>query len=416
MHLFFSFCLFFTFPLAALGADKPVPVSISELVGKALAINPELRFYETEIAAAKGGERTAATVANPELQTSLGTWRVNDLGKSADGPAWAVTLSQTFEWPGRIALRKALALKHTAVAQLGLDQFKATLAGKVRLAAWKRMAAQEKAHAADEVTKRLTDLASVLLQRDPTGPAPRLEARIIQANGLTLGAQATASRREAAEAKFALNQLLGEKPDHEIEIKRERLELAPTPPLGELLAEARQQNFDLRARMLDVEQQGFRVKLAENERWPAFTVAPYYNQQKAESRETQFGLGVSIPLPLWNKNKGNIDTARARQTQAELMLAAQMRELERAVAAQSSAYAGYAEELARWPGDTIESFHAAAAEADEHYRLGALPLSTYTELQKQYIEAVNAVLDAQFGALQARLELELLKGSKLIKQ
>lgn len=396
--------------LASLNAE---PVSISSLVAKSVATNPEVRFYEAEIAAAKGGEKSASTVANPELQTSLGTWRVKDLGNSADGPTWAVTLSQTFEWPGRIALRKALALKQTEIAQLGLDQFKVSLGAMVRTNAWKLMAAQEKARAATEVSKRLTDLAAVLLQRDPTGPAPRLEARIIQANALTLGTQATSARREAAEAKFALNQLLGEKPNHEIEIKQERLTLSPAPALEKLLVGARQKNFDLRARMLDVEQQGFQVKFVENERWPAFTVAPYFQQQKAESRETQFGLGVSIPLPLWNKNKGNIETAKARQTQAELMLAAQMRELERAVAAQSSAYTIFGEELAKWPADTIEGFHKAATEADEHYRLGALPLSTYTELQKQYIEAVNSVLESQFGALQARLEIEQLTGSKL---
>lgn len=393
---------------------KAEPVSISSLATKAVATNPEVRFYEAEIAAAKGGEQTAATRANPELQTSLGTWRVNDLGSKSDGPAWAVTLSQTIEWPGRIALRKALALKQTEVAQLGLDQFKASLGAKVRAAGWKLIAANQRASAAEEVTKRLNELANVLLQRDPTGPAPRLEARIIQASALTLGTEVTTARREAAEAKFALNQLLGEKPDHEIEIKQEALTLAPPPSLEKLLAGARQKNFDLRARMLDVEQQGFSVKLAQNERWPAFTVAPYAQGQKAgDSREHQFGIGVSIPLPLWNKNKGSIDTAKARQTQAELMLAAQMRELERAVAAQSSAYVSYADELAKWPADTIESFHKAAAEADEHYRLGALPLSTYTELQKQYIEAVNSVLASQLGALQARLELEQLTGSKL---
>jgi cobalt-zinc-cadmium efflux system outer membrane protein len=396
-----------------LASLKAEPVSITAIVAQSLATNPEVRFYEAEIAAAKGGQKTATTVANPELQTSLGTWKVKDLSGSGDGPSWAVTLSQTIEWPGRIALRKALALKQTEVAQLGLDQFKATLAGSVRSQAWRLIAAQVKAKAADEVSKRLADLASILLQRDPTGPAPRLEARIIQASALTLGTQATTARREAADAKFALNQLLGEKPNHEIEIKQELLALSPTPSLEKMLAGARTHNFDLRARMLDVEQQGFHVKLAENERWPAFTVAPYYQQQKAQSRETQFGLGVSIPLPLWNKNKGNIDTAKARQTQAELMLAAQMRNLERAVASQSSAYAIFGEELAKWPADTIESFHQAAAEADQHYRLGALPLSTYTELQKQYIEAVNSLLDSQLGALQARLELEQLTGSKL---
>lgn len=391
------------------------PVSISSLVSKVVATHPEVRFYEAEIAAAKGGQQTAATVANPELETSFGAWRVNDLGNKSDGPAWAVTLSQPVEWPGRIALRKAIALKQTEVAELGVEQFKATLAGKARSSAWALMAAQEKVHAADEISKRLTALADVLLQRDQAGPAPRLEARIIQATAMTLGSQAARARRELAQAKFVLNQLLGEKPEHEIEVKREHLTLAAAPSLESLLTKARSHNFDLRARMLDVEQQGFTVKLAENERWPSFKVSPYFQQQRAASKETQFGLGVSIPLPLFDKNKGSIATARARQVQAEMMLAAQMRELEREVATHRSEYTSYAGELAKWPADTLESFQKAAAEADEHYRLGALPLSTYIELQQQYVEALNTVLESQLGALEARKEIEQLTGVILNK-
>ena len=209
--------------------------------------------------------------------------------------------------------------------------------------------------------------------------------------------------------------MLGEKPDHVVEIKPEKLTLAPVASLDSLLAKARAQNFEMRSRMLDVEQQGFSVKLAENERWPSFKIAPYVSQQRADTRETQFGIGISIPLPLWDRNKGNIATAKAKQTQAEMMLAAQMRELERAVAAHRSEYESFAKELAKWPANTLDDFQKAAAEADEHYRLGALPLSTYIELQKQTVEAVNAVLDSQFGALKARNELEQIIGSPLNK-
>jgi cobalt-zinc-cadmium efflux system outer membrane protein len=394
---------------------KAGPVSISSLVSKVTATHPEVRFYEAEIAAAKGGQQTAATRPNPELETSFGTWRVNDLGNKSDGPSWAVTLSQPVEWPGRIALRKAIAMKQTEVAQLGLEQFKATLGGKVRASAWALMAAQEKVRAAEEVSKRLASLVEVLLQRDTAGPAPRLEARIIQTTTLTLNSEVTKARREQAEANFALNQMLGEKPDHVIEISKEALTLAAPPALESLLTEARKHNFDLRARMLDVEQQGFSVKLAENERWPSFKVSPYVQQQRAESKETQFGIGVSIPLPLFDKNKGNIATAKARQSQAEVMLAAQMRELERQVAAQRSAYASYTEELAKWPADMLDSVQKAAGEADEHYRLGALPLSTYIELQQQSVDAINAVLESQLGALNARATLEQLTGTTLNK-
>ncbi len=391
------------------------PFTVNSLVQKALATHPELRFYEAQIAFAQGGKTKAGEIKNPDLMTGVGNWRVRDLSTSSvsDGPTWAVQLTQTFEWPGRLSLRKAIAQKDIELAQLGLEQFRAALAARVRTISWKMLAAQEKTRAAEEVAERFRSLASVLLQRDPAGAAPRLEARIIQASALTLGSEATLARNELEAARFELNQLLGERAEHPLQISMEKLTLNPPPALELLLADARRKNFDLRARFLDVEQQGYHVDLAKNERWPSITVVPYIQKQTNQTRETQVGFSLSIPLPLWNRNKGAIDSAKAKEVQAEVMLTAQLRQLERDVASQASHYRLHVEELIKWPTDTLESFRKAAAEADEHYRLGALPLSTYTELQRQYIGSVTAVLASQLAAVDARLQLELLTGTKL---
>jgi len=406
--IFLSLCLL----TSSIFAD---PFTVNSLVQKALATHPELRYYEAQIAVAEGGKTKAGEIQNPDLMTGVGNWRVRDLATNnvSDGPTWAVQLTQTFEWPGRLSLRKAIAQKDIELAQLGLEQLRTALAARVRTISWKMLAAQEKTKAADEVAKRFHSLAEVLLQRDPAGAAPRLEARIIQASALTLGAEATLARNELASARFELNQLLGEKAEHPLELKMENLTLNPPPALEPLLVNARKKNFDLRARIIDVQQQGYEVKLAENERWPSITVQPYIQRQQNETRETQVGIGVSIPLPLWNRNKGAIEAAKAKEVQAEVMLTAQMRQLERDVAAQASHYKIHVEELAKWPADTLASFRKAATEADEHYRLGALPLSTYTELQRQYIDSVKAVLESQLGAVDARLQLEQLTGTKL---
>jgi cobalt-zinc-cadmium efflux system outer membrane protein len=58
----------------------------------------------------------------------------------------------------------------------------------------------------------------------------------------------------------------------------------------------------------------------------------------------------------------------------------------------------------------VEHFRDAAELADRHYRLGAVPVSTYVELQKQYLEAVEALLETKEEALKAAQELELLTG------
>ena len=75
-------------------------VTLDSLVAQALQKNPELRFYEAEIAAAKAGRRTACLLANPELSGSVGHEHSTDnAGMSAEGVAWSVQLMQPFE-PG----------------------------------------------------------------------------------------------------------------------------------------------------------------------------------------------------------------------------------------------------------------------------------------------------------------------------
>jgi cobalt-zinc-cadmium efflux system outer membrane protein len=58
----------------------------------------------------------------------------------------------------------------------------------------------------------------------------------------------------------------------------------------------------------------------------------------------------------------------------------------------------------------------ASESADRNYRLGAVPLTTYLEIQKQYLEAIPALNDAQKDALEAAQALEILTGQKLYRR
>ena len=58
----------------------------------------------------------------------------------------------------------------------------------------------------------------------------------------------------------------------------------------------------------------------------------------------------------------------------------------------------------------MDEFRKAAELADRHYRLGAVPIAIYVELQKQYLEAVEALLDTRREALEAGQQIQLLTG------
>ncbi len=386
------------------------PAPLDALVADVLQHNPELNFYRAEIAAAQGERRTAATWANPELSTTIGQKKVTDSGLSAEGVAWSVGVQQTFEWPGRIPLRKAIANHQTKLAELGFAQFKASLVARTRILAYGLFAAQEKAAAAKEVANRFQQLREVLVQRDPAGLTPQLETRIIEATELTLQRKATEAALAWQTALLELNQLRGGPWTNALTVEPVKLVFSPAPEQELLLTVAQTNNFELQMRRVELEQQGFKVSLARKDGYPSLSIGPYYSQERAGDREQQAGVGISLPLPLWNRNQGNVETAEARQKQAETSLYVTQRDLDRRIVQTALAYRTKLAEMGNWRPESVDEFRKAAELADRHYRLGAVPIATYIELQKQYLEAVEALLDTRREALEAGQELQRLTG------
>jgi outer membrane protein, heavy metal efflux system len=176
---------------------------------------------------------------------------------------------------------------------------------------------------------------------------------------------------------------------------------------------ARSNAFDIRIRQVELAQQGFKVALSKNERFPTIAVGPFYSMENAIDREQRVGLGFSLPLPLWDRNLGNIASSKARQQQAEASLAVSAREVERRVTQIAATLEAKRAEIETWKTSAIAKLRETSELADRNYRLGAVPLTTYVEIQKQYLEAITAFNDAQKDALEAAQALEILTGQKL---
>ena len=388
-------------------------VSLDALVAEALEKNPELNFYTAEIAAAKGGRRQAGTYPNPEVSGNAGQKRVSGGGFSAEGLAWSVSVVQPFEWPGRMGLRKAIANRDIELAELGYQRFKVALTARMRLLGYDLFAAQERAAAAKEVAERFRSLREVLVQRDPAGLTPLLETRVIEATELNAQRKASEAVLVTQAAVLELNQLRGAAPETPLFIAQTQLAFRPLEEKQTLMTMARTNNFEIRVRAVELAQQGFRVDLAKNERFPTISVGPSFSEERAGDRERAIGVGVSIPVPLWNRNAGNIQAAKARQSQAETSFFITQREIDRKVIEAALTYETKVREMGKWRPDSVQHFQEAAEIADRHYRLGAVPISTYVELQKQYLDAVEGLLDTKKEALEASAQLELLTGLPL---
>lgn len=387
-------------------------VSLPAIVSEISANNPELKFYEAEIAAAKAGQRSATALNDPELSLDFGRKRAVDRTGvlEGEGTAWAVSVSQTFEWPGRLALRKAIANRSVELAELGLARFQNALTARARALAYTLNAANAEAAAIREVADRFAALKETFLARDPAGVTPLLETRVIEASELTLQRRATEAELALQAALLELNQLRGAPVDSPLRVATPVLKLNDVPAKDTLLVAARENNFEFRLRRVELEQQGFIVALARNERYPSVTVSPYYSDETAGSHERKVGFGLSVPLPVTNRTRSAVQVAEARRRQAETAVLVAQRELDRQVLTAAQAFSTKLAESRRWAPDSVKKFREAAELADRHYRLGAVPIATYVELQNSYLDAVEALLDTQREALEAGLRLQQLTG------
>lgn len=399
-------------------ANKPSQ-PLEFLINEVLENNPELKFYEAEIERAKGLRKNAGLWSNPEVSGSIGQKRVtssSDEGESetSKGIAHEIAVTQTLEWPGRIRLRKAIADRDTKVAELELEQFRAFLIGKTKASAYVFTASQEKAAATREVADHFHDLREVLIKRDQAGMTPLLEMRIIEAMEINIQRKASEAVLASNAAAFDLNQLRGAASNADIPLAKVNLKFRSLEEdRNNLIKLAGENDYQVRLRALELERQGFEVKLAKNQRFPAITAGPAISQERAGERERIIGAEISLPLPLWDRNQGNIKVEKAELTQAEVSFNLAQRDAERRAAEAIATYEAKLQEMTHWGPDSIQQFKEAAELADRHYRLGSVPVSTYVELQSQYLDLIEGLQETNKEALEAATRLELMTGSSL---
>ena len=402
MKLSLSLVSVFFLPLST-WAQSP-----TELITQAIKANPELKFYEAEIAAAKAEKQSGAHLVSPNVSVEGGNKHVNGQG---DAQVWQAEISQSFDFPGRIALRKAVADRDIALAELGLLQFKALLGNEIRAQAGDLALLKRKIDATKSVRVRLEELIDVLVQRDTGSISAKLERRILEATLLTSDRALTDATKAASEASTKLNMLAGRAPDAAIQLSDTFAALPPPPSLEALKTLAARSNFELQQKRVQLARQGLKIDLTKSERWGNITFGPYLAGEQSKNNEIEGGLRLSIPLPLWTKkNQANVAAEEARQLGAQAMLNAALRDLERELSIARANYTAELEALSHWRPETEKEFQDAAEEADHHYRLGAVPATTYIEMQRGYLDALDTLIESRRNAWRHRMEIERLTG------
>ena len=391
------------------------PNSIDALVSMALANNAELKSFEAEVAAARGQRTQAGFFKNPEVSFEFGGREVRDSENilQGNGTTLSVSVMQTFEFPGKGTLRKAIANKNIEIAELGLEQFRLSLAGQVRVLAYEHLAAVAEAQAAEAVYKQSNELASQLNSQANFGARLQIEIRLVQASLIGLGEAIKDASLRREETRTQLNSLLGRPQNLPL-----RISASLTPPTKRLddtalVFAAQSNNPLLKIRQKELERSARELTSTRLDIAPDFSIGPFFSREVAGDTEQNIGGAISASVPIWDWNIGNIQSAKARSAMAEALRVKAERETEAQILSRLKAYELTRRQLGMIPSGLLQNIQEASTLADTQFRNGSIGAQLYLDTQSAYLNSLRISQKAVLDAWRTLLDLNLLTGGKL---
>lgn len=390
--------------LALLGLSIEVRASVLTLeaaLRTAQDNNPELAAARWGSAIAEGERTQAGLLPNPEL-----SWEQEDTRNGQQ--TTTVSLSQRLELGGKRGARVTLAERGQAAAALALERQGNALRADVLAAFDSAVQAQQRLQLAEQ-SLRLTERGlQVVRGRVRAGSAPPIETTRAQVQVSEMRLEQGRAQQAVAVAYQQLAAVTGA--PQALFARVEPTPLAPlSPPLAQTLLARLEQTAELRLARLQIEQREADLGLARSQRIPDLTVS-LGSQYSESDRERINVVGVSMPLPLFDRNQGNVLAAARRADQAlDLRNGAELRlrsEVVQAVAQWQVA----AREVQAFDRSILPAAQQAVDAATRGFERGKFSFLEVLDAQRTLVAARTQYLLAQAQGSDARVRLERLFG------
>ncbi len=387
-------------------------ITLPQAIDIAVQSNKDLQTVRYNVEQARARLLQAGLPPNPRLDIAAGNDRVfGNQGEYAN----SIGISQPFPVAGRIAHQKDVARVDVALALAEIRQAELKLAGDVASRFYSLLALNRQI----ETRERLMDVDQKLVlgtrNRFKTAEVSELDVNTAQLELQRLTQERALLLSQRITQLTQLNQLLGRSATEAIELD-DALPNKPLPGLAEQQRQALSSRPDLRIAMLNADRAQANQALARAQRWEDWTVGVGLAQahQVVEGAPPQgsttiLGLSLSIPLPLWNKNQGNIAEAAATRAQAYAHIEALNFSISNEVA---SAYAE-SERLQQVLSEYQNSLAVSARNVQlvqQGYGQGLVPISDVVLVQRQQGELNIAYLNTLDQYLRALARLHIATG------
>lgn len=387
---------------AAASALALAPLSLDDAIGRALQSNLDLAAVRRETEAAAALRSQAGRYLNPSISYDVEQLRGGQRGSG-------VGVSVPLEIGGRRAARILAADRATDVARTEVD----LRAAEVRAAAiqffFDVVAAQEReqlARGSVDLALRAVDVASRRVQAGRVSPVEETRARVAESSARVELSQA---RTELDNARGRLVALFGEgaAPFGPVQ-GGERVRLPEAPPDADLAGRIAVAPELVRVRA-EIERRDAVAGLARTQRLP-LVVVNAGTRTLVENGQRASSLGVSLVVPIFDANQGNIREAVVRAEQARQQLAAAEVRLRAEVQAARQRLLGARREAELVRGEALPGATSALDATTRGFELGKFGFLDVLDAQRTLFAVRSQLVRAVADAYRAAADLERVLG------
>ena len=380
-------------PAVAIPRDGAVPsnLTLPQALSEAEASSPLIQAALARAAAAQARLRQAGFRINPELSVEVENFAGTGDYSGVRGLETTVAINQRLDLGGRRRSRISVARAELAAEELRLSIARADLGQQVREQFARAITARDRLRITEENRARAAELVRIAGQLVDAGREPPLRAIRARSAAAQAEAELEAARADEAASRLSLGALFGATtPPQRVSGSLVDLEGSPIDPEQSL--DVRLADLELAIAEAEVGQQ-----VAQSRLDPAVGVGV---RQFRGSGDIALVGGISMPIPIFDRNQGNIAAARANvtafQARRAYALATVTVRARNAIAAVQAAQA------------RVRALEGAAVpEAFEALRLTQLSYREGRASLLELLDAQNAYRSAELALIDARLALAL---------
>jgi cobalt-zinc-cadmium efflux system outer membrane protein len=396
-------CLALVSPVAAQTAPR---VTLDDVVALALRENRTLRAKQFEHQATRAGEITAGLRPNP-----LGTYTNQYLGARDIDQEHAISLGQPIELGGKRQRRLDSARAATRVSGFELADTQRQIVALVKKTFTDVLVSEATLALAAEGLRALDEVERIQRFRAERGDISELELTRIQIQRFAFERDAADARQAILAGKIGLRALTGlDGLPADFEIAGS-IEFSERPlDRDRLYALTVANRPDVRAAEAAGEKARADVSLARANAW--WDVTPQVEYRRV-GHESTIGLGVSVPIRIFDRNQGEIARTRAEVERAEALRQASALQALSEVDTALAAVAISRQKVTLLRDTYLPKVQRARETVEFAYRRGGVSLLDFLDAQRTYRETALEHIRSVGAYWSAVYQLEAAVGGSL---